>query len=89
MSEVIDTYYLQQLKLDYEAELNSISDNMTKMKAAHEEAIIALETNFNVKLTVEYDKYQALETNAKKISKDYERYACITSLYSISCQKDN
>jgi hypothetical protein len=69
------------------AKLTSINDNMSRMKAAHEEAIIALETNFNEKLIVEYDKYQTLEARTDKISEDYERHVQLTSLYSIvHCQ---
>jgi hypothetical protein len=76
--------YLQQLESDHAAELSTINDNMSEMKAAHEKAIIALETNFNEKLIVEYDRYQTLEAHAKKISEDYERYELLTtSLYSI------
>jgi hypothetical protein len=82
--------YLQQLESDHAAELDTINDNMSKMKAAHEKAIIALETNLNEKLIVEYDKYQTLETHTNKISKDYERYDLLmTSLYSIvHCRYD-
>jgi hypothetical protein len=94
----LDIPYLQQLESDHKAEINSINDNMSKVKAAHEKAIMALETDFNEKLTVEYDKYQTLEAHTNKISEDYERYDWLTSLYSIvhcqcewriSCQKDN
>jgi hypothetical protein len=80
----LDVHCLQQLEADYTAQLNSIKDNMSRMKAAHEEAITALETDFSVKLVVEYEKYQTLEAHTKKISTDHERYDC-----RISCQKDN
>jgi hypothetical protein len=56
------------------AELNRINENMSKVKAAHEEAIMALETDFNKKLIAEYDKYQTLDAHTKKITEDYERY---------------
>lgn len=56
---------------------------MSKMKVAHDKAIMALETNFNTKLIEEYGKYQTLEAHTNKISKDYERYDLLTaSLYS-------
>lgn len=69
---------MQQLESDHTAELNSINENMSNMKGAHEQAIMALEANFNEKLIVEYDKYQTLESHTDKISEDYERYDWLT-----------
>ncbi|PNF35437.1 Cilia- and flagella-associated protein 57 [Cryptotermes secundus] len=63
----------EQLESDHTAELNSSNENMSKMKEAHEQAIMALEANFNEKLIVEYNKYQTLEAHTNKISEDYER----------------
>jgi hypothetical protein len=45
---------------------------------------MALETNFNEKLIVEYDKYQTLEAHTKKISEDYERYDWLTTSFTAS-----
>jgi wobble nucleotide-excising tRNase len=82
----LDIPYLQQLESDHVAELNSINENMSKMKAAHEKAIMALEANFNEKLIVEYDKYQTLEVHTNKISEDYERYDWLTASFIIGAK---
>jgi hypothetical protein len=55
-------------------ELNSINSDICRMKTAHEQEILTLETNFNEKLIVEYDKYQALEAHTNKMRESYERY---------------
>jgi hypothetical protein len=57
---------------------------MSRMKAAHEEAVTALETNSSVKLVAEYEKYQTLEAHARKLSEEYERYDC-----RISCRSQH
>lgn len=77
-SRSLDIPYLQQLESHHTAELNSINENMSKMREAHEQAIMALEANFNEKLIVEYDKYQTLEAHTNEISEDYERYDWLT-----------
>jgi len=75
---------LQQLQLDHTIQLNSLNDCILKMKKAHEEAILILEADFNEKLVVEYDRYQTLEAQAKKMQEDYERYDQSASLYGLT-----
>jgi hypothetical protein len=54
------------------------------MKKAHEEAILILETDFNEKLVVEYNRYQSLEAQTNKMQEDYERYDQSASPYSLT-----
>lgn len=67
-------FHLQQLDSDHTAELNSINDDITRMKTTHEEEIMAMDTDFSAKLIVQFDKYQQLEEHTNKMREDYEKY---------------
>ena len=75
---------MQQLQLDHMIQLNSLNNCISKMKKAHEEAILILEADFNEKLVVEYDRYQTLEAQTNKMQEDYERYDQSASLYGLT-----
>ncbi|XP_057334478.1 cilia- and flagella-associated protein 57-like [Microplitis mediator] len=63
---------IDQLKEDRQNELNKINVEIVKMNADHEKSRQDMEIDYNNKLIIEYDKYQALEKAKNEMRLDYE-----------------
>ncbi|CAK9808395.1 Cilia- and flagella-associated protein 57 [Anthophora plagiata] len=58
---------------DHKNELNTINVEIVKMKEKHEKTMKQVETNYDAKLIIEYDRYLALETSMNAMRQDYEK----------------
>lgn len=52
--------YLQELIAEHTAEINKMKSSVAEMKREHTHAMEKLESDYNTKLIVEYDKYEEL-----------------------------
>ncbi|KOX70977.1 WD repeat-containing protein 65 [Melipona quadrifasciata] len=64
---------ISRLQEDHKNELNTINVEILKMKEKHEETMNQMETNYNAKLIVEYDRYLALENTMNNVRQNYEK----------------
>ncbi|KAG5321315.1 CFA57 protein, partial [Pseudoatta argentina] len=58
---------------DHKNEVNNMNVNITRMKASHEDAMQQMENDYEVKLIMEYDKYQAFEERTNAMRENYEK----------------
>ncbi|KOC64830.1 WD repeat-containing protein 65 [Habropoda laboriosa] len=58
---------------DHKNELNTINVEIVKMKEKHEKTMKQVETNYDAKLIIEYDRYLALEISMNTMRQDYEK----------------
>lgn len=54
-------------------EINNINTEITKLKSGHEVFVQTLESNYNEKLIVEYEKYIKLEEKMDKMRIRYDK----------------
>ncbi|XP_067002116.2 cilia- and flagella-associated protein 57 [Anabrus simplex] len=73
----------EQLESEHTQEMNTINNEISKMKSSHEQAIQSMETSYNAKLIVEYDKYQLLEDKMQKM-----RDACEKEMADMTLDKE-
>lgn len=55
--------FFQQMENEHTHEIGMIQQDIAKLRAGHERTLQALEADFNVKLTSEYDRYQVSTFN--------------------------
>uniref|UniRef100_A0A1B6CBE0 Uncharacterized protein n=1 Tax=Clastoptera arizonana TaxID=38151 RepID=A0A1B6CBE0_9HEMI len=60
----------QELLADHVIEVNRLHDNTAQMKKEHNNLMKNLESNYNAKLIVEYDKYAELENRSSAMRED-------------------
>lgn len=63
---------IEKLQEDHITEINNMNVNIMKMKATHEKAMQQMENNYEAKLIMEYDKYQAFEERTNAMRENYE-----------------
>ncbi|XP_011693855.1 PREDICTED: cilia- and flagella-associated protein 57 [Wasmannia auropunctata] len=63
---------IERLQEDHINEINNMNVSIVKMKQAHEEAMLQMENNYEAKLIMEYDKYQAFEERTNAMRESYE-----------------
>lgn len=63
----------EKLEEDHINEINNINVEIVKMKMAHESAMQQMENNYEAKLIIEFDKYQAFEERTNIMRADYEK----------------
>ncbi|KAI4457029.1 cilia- and flagella-associated protein 57 [Holotrichia oblita] len=63
----------EQLEIDHMQEINNINTEITKLKSGHEVFVQTLESNYNEKLIVEYEKYIKLEEKMDKMRIRYDK----------------
>ncbi|XP_011870371.1 PREDICTED: cilia- and flagella-associated protein 57 [Vollenhovia emeryi] len=63
---------IENLQEDHVNEINNMNVQIVKMKATHEEAMQQMENNYEAKLIVEYNKYQAFEERTNAMRESYE-----------------
>lgn len=64
---------IEKLQEEHINEINNINVEIVKMKTAHTEAMQQMESNYEVKLIMEYDKYQKFEERTTIMREDYEK----------------
>lgn len=69
----IYTFWLQELIGEHTVEINKLNNNITELRREHNRAMENLESNYNAKLIVEYDKYAALENRSASLREDLLR----------------
>lgn len=64
---------IERLQEDHVTEINNINVEIVKMKTAHEETMQRMESDYEAKLIMEYDKYKAFEERTNAMRDDYEK----------------
>ncbi|CAL7949933.1 unnamed protein product [Xylocopa violacea] len=64
---------ISRLQEDHKNELNAINVEIVKMEEKHEETMKQMETNYDAKLIMEYDRYLALENLMNTMRQNYEK----------------
>ncbi|GBP75293.1 Cilia- and flagella-associated protein 57 [Eumeta japonica] len=62
----------ETMESEHAHEIGVIQQDISKMRANQEKSLQALETDFNIKLIGEYDRYQNLEDKTARMRKEYE-----------------
>lgn len=65
--------FQQELETEHTIEINKINRNIGETKQEHEQAMEKLESSYNAKLIVEYDKYQELEERFAAWRQEHEK----------------
>lgn len=63
---------IEKIQDEHANEINNINVDIMKMKAAHNEAMQRMEKNYEHKLIIEYDKFQAFEEQTNIMRANYE-----------------
>lgn len=63
---------IERLQEEHINEINNMNVEIVKMKATHEEAMQQMENNYEAKLIMEYDKYQAFEEYTNGMRENYK-----------------
>jgi len=64
---------IEKLQEDHITEMNNIHVEIVKMKTAHAEVMQQTENNYELKLIMEFDKYQAFEERNNLMRENYEK----------------
>jgi len=64
---------IEKLQENHVNEINNINVEIVKMKTAHAEVMQQTENNYELKLIMEFDKYQAFEERNNLMRKNYEK----------------